>query len=184
MINYDFTFFNGKITAAHEWLAREYRNIRTGRASPSILDGVMVSAYGAMTPLKQVANVSTEDARTLRVVPWDSSLVKDVEKAITAANLGVGTGSDSAGIRVSFPELSGERRAEMIKLAKHKLEESRASIRVARDEVWKDIQEKERASELTEDDKFSLKDELQKIVDKGNDELESAFEHKEKEMMN
>lgn len=183
-MNYDFTLFNSKILAAHEWLAREYRNIRTGRASPSILDGVIVSAYGAMTPLKQVANVSTEDARTLRVVPWDPSLVKDVEKAITSANLGVGIGSDSAGIRVSFPELSGERRAEMIKLAKHKLEESRASIRVARDEVRKDIQEKERAGDLTEDDKFSLNEELQKIVDKGNEELENAFEHKEKEMMN
>ena len=182
-MNYDFALFNSKIAGAHEWLAREYRNIRTGRASPAILDGVMVSAYGAMTPLKQVANVSTEDARTLRVVPWDPSLIKDVEKAVTAANLGLGTGSDSAGIRVSFPELSGERRAEMIKLAKHKLEESRASIRVARDEVRKDIQEKERAGELTEDDKFSLNEELQKIVDKGNEELEKAFEHKEKEMI-
>ena len=179
---YDFTKFDTKVTGAREWLAKEFRNIRTGRANPAILDGVQVSAYGSMVPLKQVAQISTEDARTIRVQPYDPSTIKDIERAISTDNLGVGTSADSAGVRVTFPELTGERRQELVKMAKGKLEEARATVRVARDEAWKDIQEMERDSSITEDDKFSLKDELQKRVDKTNEDLEGAFGSKEKEM--
>lgn len=182
MSNYDFASLDKKVAGAREWLAREYAGLRTGRASPAILDGVTVSAYGSMSPLKQVANVGIEDARTLRVTAWDASLVKDIERAISAANLGVGTLADSSGLRVTFPELTSERREQLVKVAKHKLEEARTAVRVARDETWKDIQEKERESALTEDDKFQLKDELQKRVDASNAELEKSFESKEKEM--
>jgi len=181
-MNYDFKVFDGKIAGAREWLSREYAGIRTGRASPAILDGISVSAYGSMAPLKQVANVGIEDARTLRVSAWDASIVKDIERAITAANLGVGTTADSSGLRVTFPELTAERREQLVKVAKHKLEEARTAIRIARDETWKDIQEKEREGTLTEDDKFQIKEELQKRVDSGNGELEKAFEKKETEM--
>ena len=179
---YDFSAVEKKLKDAREWLAKEYRSLRTGRASPVVLDGVTVSAYGSNLPLKQVANVGIEDARTLRVTAWDAAVTKDVERAISAANLGVGINADSSGIRVTFPELTSERREQLIKAAKGKLEESRTAIRVARDEVWKEIQEKVREGKLTEDDKFSLKDELQKKVDSANEELEKAFESKEKEM--
>lgn len=179
---YDLKPVEAKFTAAKEWLSKEYAGLRTGRATPAILDGVSVSAYGSLMPLKQVANVGVEDARTLRITPFDPSVVKDIERAIVAGNLGLGTTTDGATIRVSFPELSGERREQLIKLAKQKLEEARTTIRVARDGVWKDIQEKERAKELTEDDKFRLKDELQKKVDAGNEALEKLFENKEREM--
>lgn len=182
MANYDFSVFDGKVTAAKEWLAKEYRGVRTGRAAPAILDGVLVSAYGSMMPLKQVASVGVEDARTLRVQPFDASLLKDIERGIVAANLGVGTTTDSALLRVSFPELTAERRAQLVKLAKGKLEEARTTIRVARDEAWKEIQMKEKEGTLTEDDKFSLKEDLQKRVDKANEVLEKAFETKEAEM--
>ncbi len=181
-MNYDFKMFDGKLDGAAEWLGKEYRGLRTGRAMPAILDGVSVSAYGSMMPLKQVANVGVEDARTLRVAPWDSGLVKDIERAITAANLGVGTVTDSSGIRVTFPELTGERRQEFVKLAKAKLEEARTAVRVARDETWKDIQDKESEGTLTEDDKFRLKEEMQKKVDAANDVLGKAFDKKEEEM--
>lgn len=181
-MQYDFTLFDQKIASAREWLAREYRGLRTGRASPAILDGISVSAYGSAMPLKQVANVGIEDARTLRVTAWDASIAKDIERAISAANLGVGTSADSSGIRVTFPELTAERRGELVKVAKHKLEEARATVRVARDLAWKEIQEKERAGEITEDDKFRGKEDLQKRVDKINANLEKAFESKEKEM--
>lgn len=180
---YDFSTFDQKASAAKEWLAREYRGLRTGRASPSILDGVTVSAYGSSMPLKQVGNIGIEDPRTLRVTPWDASLVKDIERGIVAANLGLGTATDAAGIRVTFPELTSERREQLIKVAKGKLEEARTTLRVARDETWKTIQEEERASTLTEDDKFRLKDELQKKVDAANEAMEKAFEAKEKEMV-
>lgn len=181
-MNYDFKLFDGKMVGAREWLAREYGGLRTGRATPAILDGIMVSAYGSMMPLKQVANIGIEDARTLRVTAWDASIVKDIERAIVAGDLGVGTNADSSGLRITFPELTAERREQLIKIAKHKLEEARTAVRVARDEAWKDIQEKERVGEITEDDKFQLKDELQKKVDSANGELEKAFEKKEAEM--
>ena len=184
MANYDFKQLEGKVSAAKEWLAKEYRGLRTGRAAPAILDGVAVPAYGSMVPLKQVANVGVEDARTLRVQPFDAALLKDIERAISAANLGVGTSSDGATVRVSFPELSGERREQLIKLAKGKLEEARTTVRLARDETKKDIETKERNGELTKDDKFRLGEELQKCVDKANDDLQGAFEAKEKEMSN
>jgi ribosome recycling factor len=179
---FDLKPFEQKAAAAREWLAREYRGLRTGRASPAILDGLLVSAYGSTVPLKQVGNIGVEDARTLRIQPYDASLIKDIERSIAAANLGVGTSADSSSVRVSFPALTAERRQEFVKLAKQKLEEARTTLRIARDEAWKEIQEKERKSELTEDDKFSLKDELQGKVDKANEELEKAFEAKEKEM--
>ena len=118
----------------------------------------------------------------MRVQPFDAALLKDIERAISAASLGVGTSSDGATVRVSFPELSGERREQLIKLAKGKLEEARTTVRLARDETKKDIETKERNGELTKDDKFRLGEELQKRVDKANEELQKAFESKEKEM--
>jgi ribosome recycling factor len=182
MADYDFSQLEGKVADAQEWLAKEYRGLRTGRAAPAILDSVMVSAYGSMTPLKQVGNVGTEDARTLRVSAYDAGLIKDIERAISGANLGVGTTSDGTTVRVTFPELTSERREQLIKLAKAKLEEARTTVRVARDESWKEIQEREREGTLTEDDKFFLKDELQKKVDKANEDLEKMFDSKETEM--
>lgn len=179
---YDFKTFDAKIAASWEWLQKEFRNVRTGRANPAILDGVHVSAYGSMMPLKQVAQIGVEDARTIKVQPYDPSTLKDIERAISAANLGVGTSADATGVRVTFPELTGERRQELVKMAKAKLEEARAAVRVARDEAWKTIQELERDSKLTEDDKYSLKEDLQKRVDKANEELEGAFRKKEAEM--
>jgi len=182
MADYDFTQFDASVADTREWLAKEYRGLRTGRATPAILDGISVEAYGSMTPLKQVASVGVEDARTLRVSPFDASLVKDVERAISGASLGVGTVTDGANIRVTFPELTGERRAEFVKLAKGKLEEARKSVRLARDDVWKEVQSREKEGTLTEDDKFSLKDELQEKVDAANKALEEAFDKKEAEM--
>ncbi|HUO50525.1 MAG TPA: ribosome recycling factor [Candidatus Paceibacterota bacterium] len=179
---FDFKPLETKVASTKEWLAKEFRNIRTGRANPAILDTVQASAYGSLMPLKQLAQIGVEDARTIRVQPYDPSTIKDIERAITAANLGVGTSSDGTHVRVTFPELTGERRQELVKMAKGKLEEARAAIRVARDEAWKEIQEKERDSAITEDDKFDLKNELQKKVDTANEDLQSAFEAKETEM--
>ena len=182
MANYDFKSLDAKVSSAKEWLAKEYRGFRTGRASPAILDSVAVSAYGSMMPLKQVANVGVEDARTLRVQPFDAALLKDIERAISAEDLGVGTSSDGATVRVSFPELTSERREQLVKGAKGKLEDARTTLRIARDETWKEIQSKEKEGVLTEDDKYNLKEEMQKKVDKANEELEKMFESKEKEM--
>lgn len=179
---YDFSAFDKKVAGAKEWLSKEYQGLRTGRAAPAILDGVSVMAYGSHMPLKQVANVGVEDARTLRITAYDASIIKDIEKSITAANLGLGVVADGAGLRVMFPELTADRREQLIKAAKQKLEESRTAVRVARDECWKDIQAQEEEGGMGEDEKFRLKDDLQKRVDAVNADLEKSFARKEEEM--
>jgi ribosome recycling factor len=179
---YDFKPFEKKIGEIGERLKKELSGVRTGRAGPAILDGVMVESYGTHLPINQVANVGVEDARTLRIVPWDQSQAKEIEKAITNASLGVSVGSDDKGVRVFFPELTGERRVALVKLAKERVEEARAALRVARDEVWSHIQKEEREGSMPEDDKFRAKDEMQKKVDAANQSFDEALERKEKEI--
>lgn len=179
---YDFKPFDARIKEISEHTTKELSGIRTGRAAPTILDGVQVESYGTRMPINQVANISIEDARTLRIVPWDASQAKEIEKAITNANLGISVGADEKGVRVFFPELTSERRASLVKLAKERVEESKTSLRVARDEVWSDIQKKERDGEMPEDDKFRYKDEMQKKVDAANKAFDEGLLRKEKEI--
>ncbi len=179
---YDFKPFEKKIAEAVERLTRDFAGVRTGRATPAILDGIMVESYGARVNIQNIASVGVEDARTLRISPWDSSMNKEIEKAIMLADLGLSTSVDDRGVRVSFPELTGERRLALIKIAKEKLEDARAHLRSEREEVWGDIQKQERDGEMSEDEKFRAKDEMQKRVDQGNAHLEELFNKKEKEI--
>lgn len=179
---YDFKPFDARIKEITERLGKELAGIRTGRVSVAILDTVQVESYGAMVPVNQVANISIEAPTILRIAPYDMSQVKSVEKAIVDANLGVSTGVDDKGVRVFFPEPTGERRAQLVKLAKEKVEEIRAELRRAREEVWSDIQAMEKDGNLTEDDKFRSKDDMQKRVDAANASFEDALERKEKEI--
>ncbi len=179
---YDFKELQLKITEGEEWLRKEYQGLRTGRATPTLLDSIQVDSYGSRMPLNQVANIGVEDARTLRIVPWDTSQIKEIEKAINDANFGVGVGVDDKGIRISFPELTSERRDSLIKIAKDKLEDARQSLRGAREDSWGDIQAKEKAGDMSEDEKFGAKDELQKHIDTGNSSLEELFKKKEIEI--
>ncbi len=179
---YDFKSFDVRITELKEHLTHDLSGVRTGRATPAILDGIQVESYGTRMPINQVANISVEDARTLRIIPWDASQSKEIEKAITVANLGVAVGADEKGVRVFFPELTAERRVALVKLAKEKIEDTRTSLRSARDEVWSDIQTQERESTITEDEKFRYKDEMQKRVDAANESFEGMFERKEEEI--
>lgn len=165
-----------------EWLIKEYAGIRTGQANPGLLDSIRVDSYGSRVALQQVGSISIEDARTLRVSLWDTSQVTAVEKAVREADLGVSVVSDSSGLRVIFPELTSERRVQLLKLAKSKLEESRVSVRSARDEAMKELERQFKANELSEDDKFSTKDLIQKKVEESNLKLESLFNKKEKEL--
>lgn len=180
---YDFSNLKQKIKDTEEWLIKEYQNVRTGRATPALLDGVQVDSYGAMVPINQVANIGVEDARTLRITPWDVSQVKEIEKAIVNKNLGVSVSSDEKGIRTSFPELTEESRNMLIKIVKEKLEDARISLRSERDEVWSGIQKLEKDKEIGEDDKFSYKDGMQKFIDEGIWKLERIAARKEKEIV-
>ncbi len=177
-MQYDFSAFDAKARDIFEWLQTEYGGIRAGRATPQLLDSVRVNAYGAQSAMNQVASVMVEEARALRVSVWDSSLVKAVEKAIIEADLGVSVVADGSGIRVTFPELSLERREQLVKLAKAKLEEARVSIRGLRDDENKKI-----VAELPgEDDARRAKDTLQKKVDDANSKLADLLTLKEREM--
>jgi ribosome recycling factor len=179
---YDFKPFEKKIKDLQERLAKELSGIRTGRSSPAILDAIQVESYGTRMPINQLATISVEDARTLRITPWDKANAKEIEKAITQGNLGLSVGADEKGIRVFFPELTLERRAGLLKVAKEKVEEARAMLRQARDEVWSDIQKKEKEKAMSEDDKFRGKDDMQKRVDSANKYFDDALQRKEREI--
>ncbi|MBY0294348.1 ribosome recycling factor [Patescibacteria group bacterium] len=179
---YDFKPLDEKLQKAEEHLKRELSGIRTGRANSSILDVITVESYGSRLPINNVATIGVEDARTLRIKPFDPSMTKEIEKELTHANLGLSLSIDDMGLRIVFPELTGERRIALVKLAKEKVEEARILIRQARDDVWSDIQKQERDSAISEDDKFRFKDEMQKKVDAANARLDEALDRKEKEI--
>lgn len=179
---YDFKKLKSQTKEAADWLAKEFSGIRTGRATPALLDSVRFESYGTMTPISQAGGITVDDARSLRVTPWDHSQVKDIEKAITVANLGVSVSVDERSIRVSFPELTAERRQSIVKLANDKREEARRRLRSARDDAWSDIQKKHKEGAMGEDDKFRAKDEMEKHVADGNKQLDSLFEKKQKEI--
>src|SRR4051812_45364836 len=120
---YDFNPFKKQLAGVDEWIKKEFQQIRTGQASPQILDNVKVEVFGAPLNIKELASVTIEGARTLRISPWDKSQSKDIEKAIAVANLGLSVVADDQGLRVSFPELTAERRVQIAKLAKDKAEE-------------------------------------------------------------
>ncbi len=181
---YNFAPFKQSIKDLEDWLKKEFSSIRTGRATPAILDGVFVESYGTKMQVSQVGGVSVEGARSLRIAPWDSSQIKGIEKAIIASNLGLSVSVDDKGLRVTFPELTTESRNTFVKLAKVKLEESRVTLRAERDKVWNDIQAREKEGGMGEDEKFRLKDEMQKIVDEAGGKLETLTIAKEKEIMN
>jgi ribosome recycling factor len=179
---YNFTAFKTNTKDLEEWLRREFTTIRTGRATPAILDGVKVEAYGSDMPVAQLANISVEDARMIRITPWDMSQIKAIEKGIVASDLGLSVAVDDKGIRVTFPELTTDRRTQLLKVAKAKLEDARVTLRNEREKVLKDIESQEKEGKISEDEKFRIKTELQKMVDETGAELEQIFNKKEKEI--
>ena len=180
---YNFNNFKEELKKINEWLSGELSHFHTGRANVGLLDGVMISAYGALTPLSHVGGLATEDPKTIRVSPWDKSLVKEIERAITSSNLGVSVIVDDAGLRVIFPALTTERKQQILKLLKEKMEDAKIKVRLARDGVWSDIQTKEREGQISEDDKFRGKDELQKLVDEYNDKIKNLIDKKKNEII-
>lgn len=179
LMAYNFSQFKSGAESVCEWLRKEYTGIRSGQANPGILDSVRVEMYGSQLPVNQVATVLGEGARNLRITPWDKGALKPLDTAIREANLGVSVSIDEQGLRVSFPELTDERRQALLKLAKSKLEEARVKIRNERE---KTLSEAERSATLSKDDKFRVKEDLQKLVDESNKKLEELFSKKEKEI--
>lgn len=179
---YNFTTFKQGVKDTEEWLKRELSSVRTGRANLAILDSVKVEAYGSFMPINQVANLAMEDVRSIRISPWDASVTKDLEKAIITSDLGLSVTVDDKGLRVIFPELTGERRLALVKLTKQKLEDAKITLRGEREKVIKDLDAKEKDGSMSEDEKFRTKAELQKMLDESTRNLEEMFSKKEKEI--
>jgi len=175
---YNTQSFKTELKKVEEWLSKEYSQVHTGRATPIVLDSIMVQSYGTYMPIKNVAGVTIEDPKTLRVAPWDKNQIKDIEAAISAANLGLSVVSDSDGVRVIFPMLTTENRSKLVKVVKEKLEDARISVRKERQA------EIDKLDDLSEDEKKRGKDDIQKAVDESNANLESIFAKKEGEIMN
>jgi ribosome recycling factor len=164
-------------------LKNEVSSLRTGRATPALVEDLEVEYYGAKTPLKAVAAISSPEPRTLVIQPWDKAALQPIEKAIQSSSLGLNPVTDRDIIRLSIPQLTEERRKELVKTLGKYLEEARIRVRQERESVIKDLDRKEKAKEISEDEKFRQKNDTQKIVDEVNKKIEEIGEAKEKEIM-
>jgi len=169
--------------AVIEHFQKEMTRIRTGRATPALVEDVRVESYGVLTPLKQAANISIPEPRQILITPWDRALLPEIEKAIVAANLGVQPNNDGAAVRITLPALNEEQRRELVKVLGRRAEDARVAVRNVREEIWKAIQDAEKAGEISEDDKFSAKEALQEVVDRYNAKIEELRKQKEEEIM-
>jgi len=173
----------GEFDKAIDFFKKDIASLRTGRANPAILEGIMAEAYGAKTPLNGLASISVSDAKSLVISPWDKNIMKDLAKAIVAANLGVGVVNEGDKIRITIPAMTEENRRELVKKLNEKMEKSRITIRQTRDEVKEAIVKGEEEKEISEDDKFRFMKELDEEVGKKNEELKNIRDKKEEEIL-
>ena len=167
-------------TIAH--LKQEITSLRTGRATPALVEDILVEAYGTKQPLKSVASISVADAKTLTVDPWDKSLIQAVDTAISQSDIGINPVNDGKLIRLPLPDLTAERRADLIKVLHKKLEDSRIAIRKIREDIRRSIDSAEKTKEISEDEKFVFYDEVETLVKEYNQKVKHIGEEKEKEI--
>ena len=164
-------------------LEHEFSTIRTGRATPALLSGVLVEAYGSKAPIKQIASISIPDARSIMIQPWDKSTLGEIEKAILAANLGFTPTNDGRVIRINLPTLTEERRKEFVKMAKQMSEEARIKIRNIRRKHKDEVKRLEKDHQISEDEMYTDIDKIQELTDKHVKNVDELLEKKEKEIM-
>ncbi len=175
--------FEEKMQKSLESLESEYSNIRAGRANPNILNKIKVEYYGTPTPLQQVGNVSVPEARTIIITPWETSLLKEIEKAILCSDLGLTPNNDGKSIILNFPELTEERRKDLVKDIKKKGENAKVAIRNVRRDANDYIKKQLKASEISEDEEKDYEDKVQKMTDKYVNKIDTTIENKSKEIM-
>lgn len=168
---------------AIDFFKKDISSLRTGRANPGLLDGVLVEAYGSKMPLNGVASISVADAKSILLTPYDKSVLKDIEKALIEADLGLGVVNEGDKIRMTVPLMTEENRKNLVKKLNEKMEEARIAIRQIRDEIKNSIEEAEKNKETSEDDKFRFIKELDEEVKKKNDELKELRDKKETDIM-
>jgi ribosome recycling factor len=180
---FDLKIYEEKMEKALDVLKREYSGLRTGRASISLLDPIFVDAYGSKTPLNQVSNISVPESRLITVQVWDESLVNSVENAIRNSNLGLNPMIEGNLIRIPIPDLSEERRKEIVKIASKYSEDSKVVIRNIRREAMEKIKDLEKNKDISKDDSFKFSDDVQKITDNLIEKVELLFSDKEKDIL-
>ena len=164
-------------------LSKELAAVRAGRANPAVLDKITVEYYGAPTPLNQVAAISTPDPRTLAIQPWDGSVLKAIEKAIQVSDLGINPQNDGRVIRLVFPQLTEERRKELVKQIHKYAENGKVAVRNIRRDAMDNFKKQQKASEITEDELKIAEKDLQKLTDDSCKEIDKILDNKEKELM-
>ena len=170
--------------AVFDFYKTDITTIRTGRATPAIVEDIVVDAYGQKMHIKELATITAPEPRSLVIQPWDKGVVEAISGAIRKSEIGLNPVVDGQTIRLNIPSLTEERRREFIKLLKQKTEESRVKLRRIREEIWNKVQEMEHNHEISEDDKFKAKDDLQKLIDDYNKKIEELEKKKEQELMN
>ncbi|MDO4284032.1 MAG: ribosome recycling factor [Eubacteriales bacterium] len=175
--------YDEKMKKALDYLQSDLQGIRAGRANPHVLDKLRVNYYGSPTPVQQVANVSVPEARIIQIAPWDKSLMKELEKAILASDIGITPTNDGTTIRLVFPELTEDRRKELSKEVRKKGEEAKVAIRNIRRDGNDAFKKMQKTDDLSEDAVADMTDELQKLTDKYGKEIDSVIEAKTKEIM-
>ncbi len=174
---------SARMAKSIEALKKAFRKIRTGRAHPSLLDQIMVSYYGSDTPLSQVANVTVEDSRTLKVTPWEKNMVQAIEKAIMASDLGLNPSTQGTVIRIPLPPLTEERRRDLVKVVKQEAEQGRVSIRNIRRDANSEIKEALKEKMISEDEARAGEEKIQKLTDQFIKEVEKLLEEKEADLL-
>lgn len=175
--------FDERMDKALDTLLNEFATIRAGRANPHMLDKLTVDYYGTPTPFQQVANVSVPEARIIQIQPWEASLIKEIEKAIIASDLGVTPNSDGKVVRIVFPELTEERRKDLVKDVKKKGENAKVAVRNIRRDANDLFKKQSKANEISEDEGKQLEDEVQKLTDKYISSIDKSVEDKSKEIL-
>ena len=175
--------YEEKMKSSVEHLGRELAAVRAGRANPAVLDKVTVDYYGAPTPIQQVASISVPDPRSLMIQPWDASVLKGIEKAIQESDLGINPQNDGKSIRLAFPQLTEERRKDLVKQIRKYTEGGKVAVRNIRRDAMEYFKKQQKASEITEDELKLAEKDLQKMTDDSCKELDKLLENKEKELM-
>ncbi|MBQ9118682.1 MAG: ribosome recycling factor [Lachnospiraceae bacterium] len=175
--------FETKMEKSLDALREEYSTIRAGRANPHLLDKIRVDYYGTPSALQAVANISVPEARIIQIQPWEAKLIKDIEKAILASDLGLTPSNDGKVIRLVFPELTEERRKELVKDVKKKAENAKVAVRNIRRDANDAIKKAAKANEMSEDEQKQAEDEIQKMTDKFVAEIDKEMEAKSKEIL-
>ena len=174
--------YEEKMQKAYDFLLADYQTIRAGRANPHVLDKLKVDYYGTPTPIQQVGNITVPEARMIQIAPWEKSLIREIEKAIMASDIGITPNNDGTVIRLVFPELTEERRKDLVRDVKKKGEEAKVAIRNIRRDA-NDAFKKLAKTEISEDEIKDLEDSVQKITDKYIKDVDKAIEEKSKEIM-